>query len=57
LGGQNLSAGEFQAVFEQTAQARVTGKGCGPVLLYSAEEHQEMTQLQMVAAGSVERTN
>ncbi|MBX3660794.1 MAG: hypothetical protein KF740_20360, partial [Ramlibacter sp.] len=57
LGGQNLSAGAFQALFEQTAQAGLTGKGCGPVLLYSAEEHREMTQLQMVAAGSVERTN
>ncbi|MDR4478004.1 MAG: pyruvate synthase [Nitrospira sp.] len=55
LGGQNLSAGEFHAVFEQTAQAGVTGRGCGPVLLYSAEEHREMTQLQMVAAGSVKR--
>lgn len=57
LGGQQLSGGAFQAIFEQTAEAGITGRGCGPVLLYSAEEHREMTQLQMVAAGSVERTN
>ena len=55
LGGQNLSVGAFHAVFEQTAKAGVSGKGIGPVLLYTQAEHREMTQLQMVAAGSVKR--
>ncbi len=54
LGGQHLSEGMFHAIFEQTAEAGVAGRGCGPVLLYSAEEHREMTQLQMVA-GTVGR--
>ena len=52
LGGQNLSVGEFHAIFEQTAKAGVNGKGIGPVLLYTQAEHREMTQLQMVAAGT-----
>ncbi len=52
LGGQNISADEFQAIFEQTAEAGVAGTGLGPVLLYSAEEHREMTQLQMLAGGN-----
>jgi len=55
LGVQNLSVGAFHAVFEQTAKAGVSGKGIGPVLLYTQAEHREMTQLQMVAAGSVKR--
>ncbi|MCS6289026.1 MAG: pyruvate synthase [Nitrospira sp.] len=55
LGGQNLSVGELRAIFEQTAKAGVSGKGIGPVLLYTQAEHREMTQLQMVAAGSVKR--
>jgi pyruvate ferredoxin oxidoreductase alpha subunit len=55
LGGQNLSVGAFHAIFEQTAKAGVSGKGIGPVLLYTQAEHREMTQLQMVAAGSVKR--
>ena len=55
LGGQNLTEGEFQAIFEQTAAAGIEGTGSGPVLLYSAEEHREMQQLQMVADGSVTR--
>ncbi len=53
LGGQNLSVGEFHAIFEQTAKAGVSGKGIGPVLLYTQAEHREMTQLQMVAAGNL----
>ena len=55
LGGQNLSVEELRAIFEQTAKAGVSRKGIGPVLLYTQAEHQEMTQLQMVAAGSVKR--
>ena len=53
LGGQNLSVGEFRAIFEQTAKAGVSGTGIGPILLYTQAEHREMTQLQMVAAGNV----
>ena len=49
LGGKNLSEGEFRAIFEQTAEAGVRGKGIGPVLLYTEAEHREMTQLQMLA--------
>ena len=55
LGGQNLSEGEFQAVFDQTAEAGVRGTVGAPVLLYSADEHREMTQLQLVAAGNGKR--
>jgi pyruvate ferredoxin oxidoreductase alpha subunit len=49
LGGKNLSEGEFQAVFAQTAEAGVRGKGIGPVLLYTVAEHREMEQLQYLA--------
>lgn len=52
LGGKNISEGEFQAIFEQTAGAGVQGKGIGPVLLYTEAEHREMTQLQMLAGES-----
>jgi pyruvate ferredoxin oxidoreductase alpha subunit len=51
LGGKNLSEGEFRAIFEQTAEAGVRGKGIGPVLLYTEAEHREMTQLQVLAGG------
>jgi pyruvate ferredoxin oxidoreductase alpha subunit len=49
LGGKNLSEGEFRAIFEQTAEAGLKGKGLGPVLLYTETEHREMTQLQVLA--------
>jgi pyruvate ferredoxin oxidoreductase alpha subunit len=49
LGGKNLSEGEFQAIFEQTADAGVRGKGIGPVLLYTESEHREIEQLQYLA--------
>jgi pyruvate ferredoxin oxidoreductase alpha subunit len=49
LGGKNLSEGEFRAIFEQTAEAGVRGKGVGPVLLYTKAEHREMKQLQSIA--------
>ena len=55
LGGQHLTEGMFHAIFEQTAEAGMAGTGFGPVLLYSAEEHQEMTRLQTVAAESGNR--
>ena len=49
LGGKNISEGEFRAIFEQTAEAGVRGKGIGPVLLYTESEHREMEQLQYLA--------
>jgi pyruvate ferredoxin oxidoreductase alpha subunit len=49
LGGKNLSEGEFRAIFEQTAEAGLKGKGLGPVLLYTETEHREMIQLQVLA--------
>lgn len=51
LGGKNISEGEFRAIFEQTAEAGIRGKGIGPALLYTEAEHSEMTQLQVLAAG------
>jgi pyruvate ferredoxin oxidoreductase alpha subunit len=57
LGGKNISDGEFRAIFDQTAEAGVSGKGIGPVLLYTEAEHREMVQLQMLATtqGDVNR--
>lgn len=52
LGGKNLSEGEFRAIFEQTAEAGMLGKGIGPMLLYTEDEHREMTQLQELAQPS-----
>jgi pyruvate ferredoxin oxidoreductase alpha subunit len=52
LGGKNISEGEFRAIFEQTAEAGVRGKGIGPVLLYTEEEHRDMEQLQELAGSS-----
>jgi pyruvate ferredoxin oxidoreductase alpha subunit len=52
LGGKNLSEGEFQVMFEQTAKAGTSGTGIGPVLLYTEAEHREMQQLQIVAGES-----
>lgn len=49
LGGKNLSEGEFQAIFEQTAGAGVRGAGIGPVLLFTEPEHREVEQLQFLA--------
>ena len=49
LGGKNISEGEFRAVFEQTEDAGVRGKGIGPVLLYTEAEHREIEQLQYLA--------
>lgn len=49
LGGKNISEGEFRAIFEQTAEAGIRGKGVGPVLLYTEPEHREMEQLQYLA--------
>jgi pyruvate ferredoxin oxidoreductase alpha subunit len=49
LGGKNISDGEFRAIFEQTADAGIQGKGIGPVLLYTEAEHREMEQLHYLA--------
>jgi pyruvate ferredoxin oxidoreductase alpha subunit len=51
LGGRNVSEGELRAIFERTAEAGAQGKGIGPVLLYTEEEHRQMTQLQVLAGG------
>jgi pyruvate ferredoxin oxidoreductase alpha subunit len=53
LGGKNISEGEFRAIFEQTAEAGIHGKGIGPVLLYTEAEHRGMRELQMLAAGPI----
>jgi len=52
LGGKNISEGELQTIFEQTAEAGVQGKGIGPILLYTEAEHREMVQLQLLATES-----
>ncbi len=44
LGGKDISAGEFEAVLAQTAEAGTRGQGIGPVLLYTEEEHRQMEQ-------------
>ncbi len=49
LGGKNVSEAEFEVIFAQTAEAGEKGKGIGPVLLYTHEEHQEMEKLQAIA--------
>jgi pyruvate ferredoxin oxidoreductase alpha subunit len=49
LGGKDISDGEFEAIFEQTAEAGACGRGVGPVLLYTEAEHREMEQLQFLA--------
>lgn len=51
LGGKNISDGEFEAIFAQTAQAGTEGRGLGPVLLYTEAERREIEQLQSLAAG------
>jgi pyruvate ferredoxin oxidoreductase alpha subunit len=52
LGGKNISDGEFEAIFAQTAQAGTEGRGLGPVLLYTEAERREIEQLQRLAAFS-----
>jgi pyruvate ferredoxin oxidoreductase alpha subunit len=49
LGGKTISEGEFQAIFDQTAEAGLRGEGIGPVLLYTDSERREMEQLQYLA--------
>lgn len=49
LGGKNISAGEFQAVFEQAAEAGTRGSAHGPVLLYTDSEQREMERMQYLA--------
>ena len=49
LGGKDLSEGEFRAIFEQTAEAGIRGKGIGPVLLFTESEHRDIEQLQYLA--------
>jgi pyruvate ferredoxin oxidoreductase alpha subunit len=56
LGGKNISDGEFEAIFEQTAQAGAAGRGLGPVLLYTEAERREIEQLQSLAASATRQT-
>jgi len=49
LGGKNISEGEFDTIFERTAEAGVQGRGVGPILLYTKDEHEEMEQLLTIA--------
>jgi pyruvate ferredoxin oxidoreductase alpha subunit len=49
LGGKNVSEGEFEVIFDRTAEAGIRGKGFGPVLLYTEAEHREIEQLQYLA--------
>ncbi len=50
LGGKNISAGEFEAIFAQTAEAGERGGGTEPVLLYTDEERQQMQELLNTAS-------
>jgi len=52
LGGKNISEGEFEAIFEQTADAGASSRGIGPVLLYTEAEHQEMVEMQRLAGAA-----
>ena len=49
LGGKDISEGEFEAVFAQTARAGERGQRVGPVLLYTQEEHRQMEQAIAIA--------
>lgn len=49
LGGKNISEAEFEAIFAMTTEAGERGKGTGPILLYTQQEHREMEQLQCLA--------
>jgi pyruvate ferredoxin oxidoreductase alpha subunit len=49
LGGKNIAAAEFEAIFAQTAQAGERGQGSGPVLLYMEDERREMEGLLTIA--------
>ncbi len=52
LGGKDISDGEFDAIFAQTAEAGQAGCGSGPVLLYTEGERREIEQLQRIATVS-----
>ncbi len=53
LGGKNISEGEFETLFAETAQAGKLGRSIGPILLYTEEEHQQMEEAIKIA-GNVE---
>ncbi len=44
LGGKNISEGEFETMFADTAEAGDRGQGIGPVLLYTEDEHRQMEE-------------
>lgn len=49
LGGKNISEGEFETLFAETAQAGKLGRSIGPILLYTEEEHRQMEQAIKIA--------
>ncbi len=49
LGGKNIAAAEFEAIFAQTEQAGERGQGIGPVLLYLEDERRDMEGLLTIA--------
>jgi pyruvate ferredoxin oxidoreductase alpha subunit len=49
LGGKDISEGEFEAIFAQTAAAGDRGRGIGPVLLYTEGEQRNMQELLAIA--------
>ncbi len=53
LGGKNISEGEFETLFAETAQAGKLGMSIGPILLYTEEEHREMEKAIKIA-GNIE---
>ena len=49
LGGKDISEGEFESLFARTSEAGNRGRGIGPVLLYTEEEHKQMEQAIEIA--------
>jgi pyruvate ferredoxin oxidoreductase alpha subunit len=49
LGGKDITAAEFEAIFSQTQAAGERGQGIGPVLLYTDRERREMEGLLTIA--------
>lgn len=49
LGGKNISEGEFETMLAETARAGTLGKGIGPILLYTEEEHRHMEDAIRIA--------
>ncbi len=52
LGGKDIAEQEFDAIFERTAEAGASGRGIGPVLLYTQDEQRDMEQLLTIAGNA-----